>query len=158
MDRTPFLRRWLWISRLLIGIVLFFNLQAAGVFILAPGLFLTGFGLSGLVGEAIIAGFGVLFLMWNVPYTLACCHPIRFRVSLVEAVCMQGIGVLGETIILIGLPAGNPAGYPGPASVITRFIIFDAMGLALLSAALWISLHHSSVQNQTRKTASVITP
>jgi hypothetical protein len=45
-------------SRLLIGIVLFLNLQCALVFLWRPGDYTAGFGLSGAAGEACCAAWG----------------------------------------------------------------------------------------------------
>jgi len=146
--------RWLWISRLLIGVVLFFNLQAAVSFFLSPRSFLSSFGLTGPVGEGVIAGYGVLFLMWIVPYAVAVVHPSRFRISLVEATCMQLIGVVGETIILFRLPAG----YPGPSATIARFILFDGLGFLALLAASWIVFSLLSVRRLNRLSARQLSP
>jgi len=65
------------IARLLIGLVLLFNLQAAMIFILNPGPYTGGFEISGVGGEKIVQGMGILFLMWNVPYAFALIHPLR---------------------------------------------------------------------------------
>ena len=51
---------------------------------------------------------GVLFLMWNVPYAVALWHPVRHRVSLYEAVAMQTIGLIGESLILWSLGGAHP--------------------------------------------------
>ena len=125
----------LWFSRILIGFVLFFNLQCAAAFIIRPELYTGGFELQGAVGEAMVRGLGVLFVMWNVPYALALWHPVRFRVSLYEAVVMQLIGVVGESAILWLLPGE----YPIARSSILRFIAFDAGGLIALLIAAWIT-------------------
>jgi len=69
----------IWIARLLIGFVTAWNLQAAFVFIFAPSGFVRAYELSGIPGEAAIRGFGILFLMWNVPYLFAVKDPIRYQ-------------------------------------------------------------------------------
>ncbi len=61
-------------------------------------------------------------------------NPLRHRVSLGEAVAMQGIGLLGETIIFTRLPAINAVA----RASIARFILFDALGLVMLILALWL--------------------
>jgi hypothetical protein len=124
-----------WISSSLIGLVLFFNVQCGLVFILIPGMFTAGFQVAGSAGEAIVRGFGILFLMWNVPYGFALWNPKRNRTSLIEAILMQGIGFAGESLILAALPAGNGAAQ----GTILRFILFDGCGLAALLLAGWIS-------------------
>lgn len=124
----------LWLLRLLIGLVLAWNVQAALLFIWSPQSYAAGFELSGAVGDAMVRGMGVLFLMWNVPYVFAFWHPLRFSVSLLQAVIMQAIGLAGESFIYLNLPL-----YLGMArSSVLRFIAFDAAGLVLLGAALWL--------------------
>ncbi len=121
-----------WLIRLLVITVLAWNLEAAITFMLQPRSYLAGFDLQGIPGQVAVAGTGLLFLMWQVPYVFAVVNPMRFRVSLIEALIMQGIGLLGETIILLRMPAI-------PADVqnsIFRFIIFDGIGLILLALAL----------------------
>lgn len=124
-----------WLSRLLIGIVFFFNVQCAAAFIIRPDLSTWGFELQGETGEAMVRGLGVLFLMWNVPYALALWNPLRFRISLYEAVGMQAIGVGGESAIVWLLPGEHPA----LRGAILRFIAFDAGGLIALLGAAWVT-------------------
>jgi hypothetical protein len=122
------------ISRLLIGVVLFWNIQCAVVFLLWPDRFAPGFELSGVPGEAAVRGMGVLFLMWNVPYAVALWHPLRYRISLYEAAAMQALGLLGESILYFSLPVG----FTALRSSISRFILFDALGLIALLLAVWL--------------------
>jgi hypothetical protein len=124
----------IWPARLLIGVVFFFNVQCAVAFLAAPQAYAPSFELAGPAGEGMIRGLGVLFLMWNVPYAVALWHPFNYRVSLVEAVAMQVIGVTGETLLLAALPAGHDV----IRLSVTRFIVFDASGLFLLLLAFWI--------------------
>ena len=121
----------LWSARVLIGLVLFFNLQCALVFLWRPEDYMAGFGLSGAAGMGMLRALGLLFVMWNVPYIFACIHPIKHRISLIEALIMQAIGLLGETLILL---CGN---YQDALirSTVTRFILFDGSGLLLLLMA-----------------------
>lgn len=125
----------LWLARLFIAVVFFFNVQCAVLFLFQPSSYAPSFEMSGTVGEGMLRGMGVLFLMWNVPYAFALYHPLRQRTSLLQAVIMQAIGVLGESLILAGLPAG----YPQLSASIVRFILFDAGGLLLLLAALLLA-------------------
>jgi len=125
----------LWLARLLIGIVITWNLQCALVFLLTPAAFATGFELVGVPGAAAVRGFAVLFVMWNIPYLVALCHPRRNRLSLWEAVMMQLVGVVGESAILLMLPLG----YPTLQNSILRFTAFDGAGLVLLVVAMWLS-------------------
>lgn len=121
----------IWLGRLLVGLVLLLNAQAAAAFLIFPAQYAPGFALSGPVGAGIIRAFGILFVMWTVPYFVAAWHPVRHRTALFEAIAMQAIGLGGETMLL----ATFPAGYPQVEATILRFIIFDGCGLAALLLA-----------------------
>lgn len=123
----------LWLSRLLIGIVTFLNLQAAFLFLFFPQNYAPGFELTGTVGNSMIQGMGLLFLMWNIPYIFALLQPVRNRRSLIEAILMQMIGAAGETLLLINLPGEHLL----IKESVMRFILFDSSGLLLLLIA-WI--------------------
>jgi hypothetical protein len=133
-----------WLARLLIGLVFFFNIQCAIAFLVVPQLYAASFELSGPPGEGMLRGLGLLFLMWNVPYAVALWNPARQCTSLYEALAMQAIGVLGETLILLAFPAGHAAIHAS----IERFILFDGSGLALLVLAAWAA---SPRQNRNGK-------
>ena len=137
MSRPETIR--LWLARLLIGIVLLWNVQCALAFLLVPATFAPGFELGGAAGAAAVRGMGVLFLMWNVPYAVALWQPVRQRVSLYEAVAMQTIGLIGESLILLSLGGAHPVA----AGSVTRFIAFDGAGLLLLALAAWITRRRS---------------
>lgn len=124
----------LWISRLLIGLVTTWNLQAALTFILWPEQYTPGFELTGVPGAAAVRGTGILFVMWNVPYLAAIWHPRRYRLALDLAVVMQFIGLVGESLILFTLSNEHAL----LSASITRFIAFDASGLLLLGVAFWL--------------------
>jgi hypothetical protein len=124
-----------WVGRGLIGAVVLWNAQCAVAFLVAPGIYAPGLELGNTAGEAVVRGLGVLFLMWNVPYVVALLHPVRHRISLYEAVAMQAIGMIGESLILWSLGGGHPAAN----STLARFIAFDAAGLVLLVLATWIT-------------------
>lgn len=124
----------LWISRSLIGLVLFFNLESGLVFLYNPQDYVAGFGVHGAVGNTIVRSIGLLFIMWNVPYLVAFLHPIKHRVSLVEAIVMQSIGLLGETVLLLTLAPG----FLEINHTLSRFIWFDSGGLLCLGIALWL--------------------
>ncbi len=83
------------LPRLLIGIVAFWNILCAVPFIFQAELYTSSFGLSGEVGIAVIRSFGVLFLMWTIPYLLAILHPYRWQILIVAAILMQAIGMRG---------------------------------------------------------------
>ena len=118
----------LWIARLLIGLVTAWNLQAAFVFIFSPGRFVHAYELSGAAGEAAIRGFGLLFLMWTVPYLFALKDPLRYQLALTFALLMQSIGLIGESYILSTLTVDHLI----LKGSIWRFISFDGAGLLML--------------------------
>ena len=124
----------LWLARILIAIVTGWNLQAALVFILWPERFAPGFELTGVPGAAAVRGTGILFVMWNMPYLVALWHPRKYRLVLGIAILMQLVGLVGESFILFTLPDG----YALLGQSITRFVIFDGVGLFLLAAAFWL--------------------
>lgn len=134
----------LWVSRLLIAAVFIWNVQCAVAFLVSPAPYAAGFELEGATGEAMVRGIGVLFLMWNVPYAVALWHPVRFRVALAEALAMQSIGLLGESLIFAALPPANLLA----RTSIARFIGFDAAGLLLLLAAAWVASAFRGVRPQ----------
>jgi hypothetical protein len=120
-----------WVARVCVGAVLFANVQCAVAFWRWPAGYAPAFELSGAAGEAAIQGIAVLFLMWNVPYGVALWHPRRYRLSLWQAVVMQALGVIGETLIWQQLPGGQAV----LRDSLLRFIVFDAGGLAVLCLA-----------------------
>jgi hypothetical protein len=124
-----------WAGRFLIGLVFLFNVQCALVFIIAPDGYVPGFELSGDAGAGMVRGMGVLFLMWNVPYLVALLDPVRHRVSLCEAITMQAIGFIGESILLAAFPPGHEL----IRVTIWRFILFDGFGLLALLFAAWLT-------------------
>ena len=84
-----------------------------------------------------LRGMGILFLMWTVPYWVAASHPVRRRVALGEALVMQAIGLLGESLLLATFA---PGALPQPTvlairATLLRFIVFDGGGLLALIAA-----------------------
>lgn len=124
------------LARLLIGVVFVMNVQCALLFLIWPGAYAPGFELPGGVGQAAVRGMGVLFLMWNVPYAVALWHPIRHRLALYEALSMQAIGLGGELFVRSTLPAVHTLARLS----LNRFILFDALGLLALLAAVSITV------------------
>jgi len=125
----------IWLARTLIGIVFIINVQSAVVFFANPARFAPTYELTGVSGQAAIRGFAVLFIMWNVPYFVALINPIKYRVSLYEAIAMQIIGLTGESLILQSLPTEHTI----LRDSILRFIVFDGSGLVSLISAAWIT-------------------
>ena len=122
------------LSRALISLVTLVNLQCAFAFVIFPHAYLHSFNLEGDVGAAVIRGTGLLFIMWNIPYIFSLVNPVKHRTSLIQAIIMQAIGFVGESSILILTPA-LPAQI---SSSITRFIVFDGVGLGLLLIAFFL--------------------
>jgi hypothetical protein len=133
MQRDPNVpARTKWIARLLVGLVLLSNAQCALVFLIAPVLYVPGFELTGLPGEVMVRGMGLLFLMWCIPYLVAVSDPLRHWVSLAEAVAMQALGLAGESWLVASLPPGHLELHNSGI----RFILFDGVGVILLLGAL----------------------
>ncbi len=127
----------------MIGLVILDNLQAAILFLIRPTVFAPSFELGDAAGNAAIQGIGLLFVMWTVPYVVALVDPIRYRISLIEALAMQTIGLIGEMVLLKMLPGEMTA----LASSVWRFIYFDGAGLILLLGAFLLSC---KLKSQTR--------
>ena len=127
-----------WAARLLIAVVLFWNLQAAFLFMLSPNVFVSAFQLEGVPGRSAVIGYGILFLMWQVPYVFALLHPVKFRFSLWQALIMQVIGTVGESILLSTIPFD----YQLLRGSILRFILFDAAGVVILLGGILLVRYH----------------
>lgn len=129
--QNPARSSFFWLSRILIAVVLFWNLQAAILFITAPQDYSAAFELTDIPGETAVIGFGILFLMWQVPYLFALINPSRYMISLYEAIFMQAIGFIAESLLYSRLlPVHSVL-----RSSISRFIVFDGIGLLLLILA-----------------------
>jgi hypothetical protein len=126
-------------ARAALLLVLAWNLSAAIPFVLRPADYAAGFELSGAPGEIAVRGMGLLLLMWAVPFVPALIHPVRYRVAFVCVLAMQVIGLAGESLMFIGLPAGHAS----LRATGLRFIAFDAAGLVVLSAAFLFTLYAS---------------
>ena len=128
-----------WFARAAVGSVWAVNLNAALSFLAQPERYAAGFELSGVAGEAVVRGFGILFLMWNATFTLVILQPRHhqalFRIVLIQ----QAIGVAGETWIWLRLPPGHAALW----GTGLRFLLFDGLGLAVMALAFAIMLKTS---------------
>ena len=128
----------LWLARLVLTVVFFFNVSCALAFIARPEAYAPGFEVSGIPGEALVRGMGFLFLMWNVTYPLAIWNPWRYRWLFLIIIAQQAIGLAGETWMLLTLPPGHTSltvtGY--------RFIAFDGGGFVAMLIAftlMWLT-------------------
>lgn len=120
-----------WFARAVVTAVLALNLECALAFVLRPERYVGGFELAGLPGEAAVRGLGIAFVMWNVTYPLVIWQPRKHRAVFAIVLVQQTVGLVGETWLLLTLPAGHET----LASTITRFIAFDGAGLALMALA-----------------------
>ena len=118
----------LWLARLALAVVFCFNVNCALVFIARPAVYAYGFEVSGVPGEALVRGVGILFLMWNVTYPLAIWNPHRYRWLFLIIIVQQVIGLIGETWMLLTLPPGHAV----LARTGCRFIIFHGGGLVAM--------------------------
>ena len=132
-----------WAVRAAYLVVFVVNVQCAISFIVNPSGYAGAYELSGVPGEVAVQGIGVAFLMWNVTYPAVIASPRRFRALGVVVLVQQAIGLVGESLILAGLPAGHDV----LAASIERFIAFDAFGLVVMAATFAVLLlveHRSS--------------
>lgn len=125
----------LWLARGALLAVLTWNLSAAIPYIVHPADYVAAFELSGAPGEVAVRGFGLLFLMWAVPFIPAILHPARNRAAFACVLAMQVIGLIGESLMLVTLPAGHAT----LRATGLRFIMFDGAGLIILLVAYRVS-------------------
>ena len=136
-------RTSLWLARLALVVIFFFNVTCALAFVARPSDYAHGFEVSGVVGEVLVRGIGILFLMWNVTYPLVIWHPWRHHRLFVIVIVQQAIGLAGETWMLLTLP-------PGHAALETtgwRFVAFDGGGLVAMLITFALLVVH---QRRTR--------
>lgn len=131
VNPTPQHRVRTWIARALVAIVFAWNMQCALTFVFQPTSVMSAYQLYGTIGTAIIQGMGIAFLMWNVTYPAVIVAPGKFRSLFIVMIIQQTIGLIGETWILLNIGSGTA----DLGTSITRFVVFDAAGLVLLSLA-----------------------
>lgn len=119
-------------ATILVGIVFLINIQAGFDFFINPQKYTAAFELAGTPGEISVAGVGLLFIMWNVPYVFACINPVKYSISLLQTIIMQLLGVTGETILYLRIPDQS---HHLLKESIMRFMIFDFVGFILLVMA-----------------------
>lgn len=120
-----------WIARVLVALVFAINVQCALQFILWPGAYTAAYQVEGASAEVMVRTVGICFLMWNATYPPVIARPDRYRVLFGVVLAQQIIGLVGESLLLASLQPGLEV----LASSITRFVVFDAAGLALLAIA-----------------------
>ena len=127
-----------WAVRIVFAAVFAVNMECAVSFMANPGAYAGGYELAGVAGEAAVRGLGVAFAMWNVTYPAFIVAPQRWPVLGWVILAQQLAGLVGESLILAGLPAGHEV----LAAGIMLFIKFDAAGLVLMAAvfAWWMAV------------------
>jgi len=131
----------LWFARIAVGIVFIMNISCALDFILRPERYTGGFEVSGAAGNAILQGFGILFLMWNATYPPVIVQPVRYQTLFIVILVQQSIGVMGESWLFLQLPVEHIT----LRTTGLRFIIFDGLGLILMSIAFgWLLLKRNN--------------
>lgn len=120
-----------WVARISVGIVFLWNVQCALSFLMFPEKSVAAYELSGAAGETAIRGIAVAFLMWNVTFPLVIFNPRRHRTLFGIVLSQQVVGLLGEGWIYLNLQLGHDV----LAASILRFILFDAAGLIIMTAA-----------------------
>lgn len=135
-----------WLARAGFAVVFGWNVVCALQFVVAPESYMGAYQLSGAEGVVALRGLGVAFLMWNATYPLFIVKPRRWPVLGGVIVAQQVIGLVGESIILAGLPV---SGFALLSESISRFIAFDATGLVIevvALAALWATRRRAVVK------------
>lgn len=126
-----------WAVRIAFAAVFILNIQCAIQFVCWPQDFVGAYELSGVAGEAAVRGLGIAFLMWNCTYPAVIVNPSRFKALGVVVLVQQAIGFVGESLLNASLPAGHAVLQAG----ISRFALFDGVGLVIMLAALvWMML------------------
>ncbi len=121
-------RAALWVTRLALAAVFCFNVGCGLAFVARPEAYAPSFEVSGVAGEALVRGIGILFLMWNVTYPLAIWNPWRYRWLFLIVIVQQAIGLAGEAWMLLTLPPGHAA----LATTGWRFAAFDGGGFVAM--------------------------
>ena len=120
-----------WFARVAFAAVFVVNVHCALSFALYPGDFASAYELNGVAGDAAVRGIGIAFLMWNATYPAFIVAPKRFTVLGWVILAQQAIGLVGESLLLFGLPSGHDV----LAASVVRFIAFDGAGLVLMGIA-----------------------
>ena len=136
-------------ARVAVCAVFVANVMCALQFFIAPAASAAAYGLStDYATQAIVAGLGVAFLMWNCTYPAVIASPIRFRGLFVVVLVQQLVGLVGESVIRIRLVE---QGMHDSAMIagIDQFILWDAGGLLAMGvtfAILMVALHRRNRQ------------
>ncbi len=141
---APLVRVATWVMRLAFLAVFVVNVQCALAFVINPAAYAPAYELAGVAGEAAVRGLGIAFLMWNVTYPAFIVAPAKTRVLGWVILAQQVVGLVGESLLLAGLPADHAV----LVASIKLFITFDAAGLVAMALTfgvwLWVNRHHGS--------------
>ena len=125
------INRTQWIVRVVFAMVFLLNLQCALQFIIVPQDFIAAYELDGPSGKIALQGLGIAFLMWNATYPFYLANPAKFSVVGIIILVQQTIGLIGESALLVMLPADHAL----LSASILRFICFDGIGLIAMGVA-----------------------
>lgn len=128
-------KKRMWMARILIAAVFFVNVQCAVQFIAWPESYTAAYQLEGASALSVVRSFGICFLMWNATYPPVIARPERYRMLFTVVIAQQAIGLIGETLLVIGMTPELAV----MAASVWRFIAFDGAGLVLLAIAFAIS-------------------
>lgn len=120
-----------WVTRVCFAFVFVVNVQCALGFAFTPEAYMGTYELAGVPGRVAAQGIGIAFLMWNCTYPLVIWQPPRHKTLAGVVLAQQLVGLIGESLIRVTLPAGHDL----LASSIDLFITFDAVGLVLMGAS-----------------------
>jgi len=124
-----------WLARAAVLLVFGWNVLCALQFFLVPGDYAPAYGLAVTPeNEALVAGLGVAFLMWNVTYPAVIANPVKFKALFVVVLVQQLVGLVGESVIWFRLSDASLAS-SAIADGIMRFVLFDGAGLVLMLVA-----------------------
>jgi hypothetical protein len=135
----------IWMTRIVLSLVFALNISCALAFIARPQTYAPSFEVSGVAGEVLVRGIGILFLMWNATYPLAIWHPERYRWLFLIIIVQQAIGVIGEGGMLLALAPGHAA----LAATGRRFVAFDGGGLVAMMIS-FIVTHATRPQTRSQ--------
>ena len=127
-------RLFVCLARAVVGLVFFFNVTCAIPFIAWPDRYAPGFEVSGVPGQALVQGMGILFLMWNATYPPVLVRPEHNHTLFLVILAQQAIGLAGETWMWVALPAGHAA----LRATGLRIIAFDGAGLVGMGLVYWL--------------------
>ena len=130
-SRTRPLAIAIWVTRVCFAFVFAANVQCALGFVFTPEAYMGAYELSGVPGRVGVQGIGIAFLMWNCTYPLVIWKPQRHTALAGVVLAQQLVGLIGESLIRVTLPAGHDL----LARSIDLFITFDGVGLILMAAS-----------------------